>query len=103
VEESAERPPMDLFKAIFENSASSSSSSSEATDDDEDTQQMDTESQKATIDNVRPDTVSVIAAAAVPEVAPVSVQFPLQQEDHQGKGYKSVGGVLNAHLLSLGY
>jgi len=81
VEESAERPPMDLFKAIFENSESSSSSS-EAGSDDEDNQQMDADSRKAAVNDVRPDTVSNIAAAVVPEAAPVTMQHPPQQQDY---------------------
>ena len=81
MEESAERPPMDLFKAIFENSESSSSSS-EAGSDDEDNQQMDADSRKVAVNDVRPDTVSDIAAAAVPEAVPMTVQHPPQQQDY---------------------
>lgn len=85
--ESAERPPMDLFKAIFENSepSNSSSSSSEASDD-EDKQDKDagseaTDSLKAAIDNTRPDTVTVTAAAAVSDAAPLTLQHSTQQQD----------------------
>jgi len=83
---------MDLFKAIFENSASSSSS--EASDDDEDRQQMDAESRTATTDNVKADTVPYVTAAAVPEAALMTVQ----QQDYKGRAYltpyRSVGGLL---------
>ena len=91
MEESSDRPPMDLFKAIFENSASSSS---EASDDDEDRQQMDAESRTATTDNVKADTVPYVTAAAVPEAALMTVQ----QQDYKGRAYltpyRSVGGLL---------
>ena len=43
---------------------------------------MDADSRKVAVNDVRPDTVSDIAAAAVPEAAPMTVQHPPQQQDY---------------------
>jgi len=77
--ESSERPPMDLFKAIFENSEPSSSSSEAS--DDEDKQDKDADSATAAINN----TASDIAPAAVSNTAPLSLQHPTQQQDSDGE------------------
>ena len=84
--ESAERPPMDLFKAIFENSEPSGSSSSSEASDDEDKQDKDAGSQaadsvKAAVDNMGPDTVSDIATAAIMDTALLTLQHSTQQQD----------------------
>jgi len=81
---------MDLFKAIFENSepSSSSSSSSEASDD-EDKQDNDAGSEaanslKAAVDNTRPDTVTAVPAAAIPDATSLTLQHSTQQQDNDG-------------------
>jgi len=80
--ESADRPPMDLFKAIFENSEPSSSSSS--SDEDEDEQKMDvnTADSLQTAADKRPDSASDIAAAAVPISTAVSSHHLTQPKEH---------------------
>lgn len=80
--QSSERPSMDLFKAIFENSEASSSSSSDASDGEE-KHESDTEL-KAADDGTGPDSVSNTAAAAVVDAALLTQQHFAQQPSDDG-------------------
>jgi len=91
--ESAERPSMDLFKAIFENSEPSGSSSSEASDDEDEDKHKD--KQQQTVDDARsasigarvgdstrfPDTAVDIGTAdfAVSSASPLTLQILSEQ------------------------
>jgi len=88
VVESPERPSMDLFKAIFENSEPSSSSSSSGEDNDEDEDQQQTivdadnaSTARVTESTTLPDTaVDVTADFAVSDASPLTSQQPQPEQ-----------------------